>query len=72
MPCDVMTWWNLTFDMLDFALQYQKAINSISGERELELRQFELSASEWKIAEQLRDILKVCSHVTCFISAVIN
>jgi hypothetical protein len=72
MPRDVTTRWNSTFDMLDFALQYRKAIDSISGERELELRQFELSASEWKIAEQLRDVLKVCSHVTRFISAVIN
>jgi hypothetical protein len=45
--------------MLDFALQYRKAIDAISADREMGLRQFELSEKEWNIATQLRDVLKV-------------
>jgi len=60
---DVSMPWNSTFDMLEFAIKYQKAIDSISADCEMELQQFELSEYEWKIAIQLQDILKVC-HVT--------
>ena len=63
MPRDVSTQWNSTFDMLDFALQYRKAIDTISADREMGLRQFELSEKEWNIASQLRDVLKVSPHV---------
>jgi len=59
MPRDVSTRWNSTFDMLNFAIEYRKAIDAISGDREMELRQFELAEFEWKIAVQLRDVLKV-------------
>ena len=60
MPRDVATRWNSTFDMLNFALEYRKALDMISAEREMELRQCELSEEEWRIAKQLRDVLKVC------------
>jgi hypothetical protein len=53
MPCDVSTRWNSTFDMLNFAIDYRKAINAISSDRDMELQQFELAESEWKIAIQL-------------------
>jgi len=59
MPRDVATRWNSTFDMLDFALEYRKALDAISGDRDMDLRQFELAEFEWKIAAQLRDALKV-------------
>jgi hypothetical protein len=34
MPHNVTTWWNLTYDMLVFALEYRNAINEILGDRE--------------------------------------
>ena len=68
MPRDVSTRWNSMFDMLNFAIDYRKAIDAISGDRDMELRQFELAESEWKIAIQLRDVLKVCFYiVTSFV-----
>jgi hypothetical protein len=57
--------------MLDFALQYRKAIDAISADREMGLRQFELSVKEWNIATQLRDVLKV-SSVVRYVSSVLN
>jgi hypothetical protein len=50
--------------MLNFAIEYRKAIDAISGDREMELRQFELAESEWRIVTQLRDVLKV-RHSVC-------
>ena len=47
--------------MLNFAIEYRKAIDAISADREMDLQQFELSEHEWKIAMQLRDVLKVRS-----------
>jgi hypothetical protein len=61
MPRDVATRWNSTFDMLDFAVEHIKAINTITGDRNMKIRKYELSESDWVIARQLRDVLKVCN-----------
>ena len=61
MPRDVATRWNSTFDMLDFAVDYEAAINAITGNRDMKMRVLELDAQEWVIATQLRDTLKVSS-----------
>jgi hypothetical protein len=53
MPHDVSTCWNSTFDMLDFALDYHLAIDSITSNRELNLRKYELQDDEWAVAENL-------------------
>jgi len=45
--------------MLNFAVEYQKALDTISADREMDLRKFELTEIEWKITTQLRDVLKV-------------
>jgi len=60
MPRDVTTRWNSTFDMLDFAIEYRKALQLTTSDLDLNLRQYELSREEWALARQLRDVLKVC------------
>jgi hypothetical protein len=60
MPRDVSTRWNSTYDMLDFSIAYRSALDSITANRGLNLRQFELDNEEWKAAEKLRDTLLVC------------
>ena len=59
MPRDVTTRWNSTFDMLDFAVDHVTAIDTITADRDMKLRQYKLSEGDWAIARQLRDVLKV-------------
>ena len=61
MPRDVTTRWNSTYDMLEFAVEYREALDSITGNQRMKLRQYELSEEDWEIATKLRDVLKV-SH----------
>ncbi|EDR14414.1 uncharacterized protein LACBIDRAFT_306234 [Laccaria bicolor S238N-H82] len=35
MPCDVSTCWNLTYDMLKFAIDYRKAIDRLTTDKSL-------------------------------------
>lgn len=62
MPRDVSTRWNSTYDMLDFALGFRSAIDSMTAMRDLDLRKYELSPAEWAIAKELKDVLKVSIH----------
>jgi hypothetical protein len=39
--------WNSTFDMLNFALQYQSAIDDIAGNKTAALCNYELDDDEW-------------------------
>lgn len=59
MPRDVSTRWNSTFNMLDFAIRYRAAIDGMTAVRNFDLRKYELVSSEWKIATELRDALRV-------------
>ena len=59
MPRDVTTRWNSTFDMLDFAVGYREALDSMTGNQRMKLRQYELTEEDWEITTQLRDVLKV-------------
>jgi len=45
--------------MLNFALDYRAAIDAIIDEKEMKMRQYELSEDDWGIVKQLRDVLKV-------------
>jgi hypothetical protein len=60
MPRDVATRWNSTYDMLKFAYTFREAIDELTSERSLGLRDLELDDDEWNIVKQLRDSLKVC------------
>jgi len=46
------------FDMLEFAIKYRTAIDSITSNHELNLRKCELEDDEWEVAGNLRDTLK--------------
>jgi hypothetical protein len=59
MPHDVSTRWNLTYNMLCFAILYRKAIENITSDRRNDLQQFELSEEEWAIVQEVCDVLKV-------------
>ncbi|KAG1852961.1 hypothetical protein C8R48DRAFT_564865, partial [Suillus tomentosus] len=59
---DVSTRWNLTFDMVEYALRHREAIDAVTQRRDLGLRQLELTDHEWVIAEQLRDVLKTLNR----------
>ena len=66
MPRDVATRWNSTYDMLVFAIEYHKALDVITSERDMELRLYEMSKEEWKIATKLCEVLKVCYCNFCY------
>jgi hypothetical protein len=66
MPHDVHTCWNATYDMLDFAYQYKWPINKITDINKMKLREYEIEVHEWKVVQQLRDLLKV-STFSCVI-----
>lgn len=61
-PWDVSTRWNSTYNMLKFALDYRIALDTITEERDMKLRKYELKDVEWDIARQLGDILEVHSY----------
>ena len=66
-PRDVVTRWNSTYDMMQFALKYRKPIDSITADKSLKsLRKFELDDDEWNIVTELVSILKVSPLHSCW------
>lgn len=63
MPRDVTTRWNYTFEMLNFAYAYRDAYNEITANRDMKMRDYELSDEEWEIVRQLGLVLKVSKCV---------
>ena len=47
--------------MLEFAIEYQRAVEMLSAEWNLSLQDYELTSEEWRLAEQLQDVLQVSS-----------
>ncbi|KAG2085570.1 uncharacterized protein F5147DRAFT_588943 [Suillus discolor] len=54
--------------MLDFAIEYQQALDVFTGDCKFGLRKFELSEKEWKIATQLCDTLAILKDATTYFS----
>ncbi|KAG2338391.1 hypothetical protein BDR05DRAFT_850932, partial [Suillus weaverae] len=59
MPRDVLTRWNSTFDMLEFAMKYWQALDAMTDTQKLGLGTYKLDAVEWMLVEQLCKVLKV-------------
>ena len=75
MPRDVTTRWNSTYDMLSFAVKYRKAIEHITSDLKNDLRKYELTDTEWWIADELKETLKVSFLFTssyCLIRTVMQ
>lgn len=53
MPWDVSTRWNSTYDMLEFAVQYCIAIDSITAVHDYGLHKYKLVPAKWSIAKEL-------------------
>jgi hypothetical protein len=58
-PCDVVTRWNSTYDMMRFAVAYRLAIDKITADKTLKLRKYELDNDDWVIIEDLVNVLEV-------------
>jgi hypothetical protein len=48
--------------MMVFALEYRKPIDSITADKSLKLRKYELDNEGWCIVEQLVSVLQVIVH----------
>jgi len=59
LPCDISMWWNSTYDMLCFAVEYRQAIERMTSDWKNNLHQFELEEDKWLIVTQLKDMLEV-------------
>ena len=58
-PRDVATRWNSTYDMLRFAAKYRIVVDSITADKTLKLRKFELDNDDWTIVHDLVSVLEV-------------
>ena len=56
---DVSTCWNSTYDMLEFALDYHTALNTMTADWDIKLWQFKLSKKEQAMASELCKALQV-------------
>ena len=54
--------------MLEFAVEHREALDSITGNRAMKLRQYELTEEDWMIATKLRDVLKVRYYLLLIVS----
>ncbi|KIM57250.1 hypothetical protein SCLCIDRAFT_130856, partial [Scleroderma citrinum Foug A] len=52
-PRDVSTWWNLSFNMVDFIVDYHVPVDAVTNKRRLGLGNYALNEHEWKVLEQL-------------------
>ncbi|KAJ7192443.1 hypothetical protein GGX14DRAFT_380169, partial [Mycena pura] len=60
-PRDVRTRWNSLYDMLVVATEYKEVVNTVTGDRNLDLRKYDVSDAEWTILEDMVFTLKYYS-----------
>ncbi|KAF6751573.1 hypothetical protein DFP72DRAFT_816324, partial [Ephemerocybe angulata] len=65
---DVVTRWNSTYDMCQFALDHREIIDIIAAYKASGLRDFELGEEEWVVVKELCDVQKVFKDATMFFS----
>jgi hypothetical protein len=70
LPRDVVTRWNSTYYMLDFAFKYRAVVDAMTADKSLKLRKFELEDEEWLVVEDLVAILKVTTILYCSFAAL--
>ena len=46
MPCNVVTYWNLMYIVLNFVLEYREASNKFTGDRGMDVRFLKLDEEE--------------------------
>jgi len=68
-PHDVVTRWNSTFHMLQFALKYHLAIDAIMADRMLKLRKYKFEQEDWSIMEDLAAVLEQYKNATLYFSS---
>ncbi|KIL55103.1 hypothetical protein M378DRAFT_91402 [Amanita muscaria Koide BX008] len=54
--------------MLDFAIEYRDVIDKITDECSSNLQAYEMDRKEWKLAAELRGILRIFKDATLFFS----
>ena len=55
--------------MLDFALKSRAALDTFTSNKVMKLWKYEMDEEEWEIANQLRNVLKVCLSLTNLIQS---
>ena len=69
MPRDVVTWWNSTYDLLQFSLKYREAIDAITADKTLKFRKYELYDEDWAIVRDLTAVLQQYKNATLYFSS---
>ena len=63
----MVTRWNSTYDLLEFAVKYRQAIDALTADKQLKLRKYELFDDDWRIIDELVSVLQVRGE--CFLYA---
>ncbi|KAF8690374.1 hypothetical protein AX14_002970 [Amanita brunnescens Koide BX004] len=68
MPPNVTTCWNSTYDMLDFTVKYRNVLDKMTSDRKNDLCKYEVDDNDWKLAEQLHNMLEILKEATQYFS----